>query len=185
MNLSRIPAGLMSRWRNCSLRLRGARIDGYCWLRGVDIPRGHRRIRLGTGVMLDRGVTLLCSEGGTRDGGMLIDLGDSVYVNRNTIIDASEGIAVGERCMIGPGCYITDHDHQITPGGAPGDGALVGKPVTIGARAWLGAHAMVLKGVQIGAGAVVGAGSVVTRDVPAGTVAVGNPARVVRHLEPT
>ena len=37
------------------------------------------------------------------------------------------------------------------------------------------------RGVRIGAGAVIGAGSVVTREVPAGAIAVGNPARVVRR----
>jgi len=183
MNLSRIPAGLMSRWRNWMLRMRGVRLDGYCWLRGIDIPRGHRKIRLGKKVMLDRGVTLLCSEGGSDGNGALIELGDSVYVNRDTIIDASEKVEIGSRCMIGPGCYITDHDHQIEAGSAPGDGALVGKPVMIGARAWLGAHTVVLKGVQIGEGAVVGAGSIVTRDVPADSIAVGNPAKVVRQID--
>jgi galactoside O-acetyltransferase len=39
----------------------------------------------------------------------------------------------------------------------------------------------VLPGVRIGAGAVIGAGSVVSRSIPAMTVAVGNPARVVRE----
>ncbi len=47
---------------------------------------------------------------------------------------------------------------------------------------WLGGGAIVLPGVTIGADTVVGAGAVVTRDLPAGVVAVGNPARIVRHL---
>lgn len=40
-----------------------------------------------------------------------------------------------------------------------------------------------MAGVTIGEGAVIGAGSIVTKDVPANTIAVGNPARVVRTLE--
>ncbi len=47
---------------------------------------------------------------------------------------------------------------------------------------WLGGGAVVLPGVTIGDDSVIGAGAVVTRDVPAGVVAVGNPARVVRKL---
>jgi maltose O-acetyltransferase len=47
---------------------------------------------------------------------------------------------------------------------------------------WLGGGVIVCPGVTIGADTVVGAGSVVTRDLPAGVVAVGSPARVLREL---
>ena len=46
----------------------------------------------------------------------------------------------------------------------------------------IGANATLLPGVVIGENALVGAGAVVTRDVPAGAVALGNPARVVKHI---
>jgi hypothetical protein len=49
---------------------------------------------------------------------------------------------------------------------------------------WLGDHATVLKGVTIGANSVVAARSVVTKDVPANVIVAGNPARVVRELDP-
>ena len=48
----------------------------------------------------------------------------------------------------------------------------------------IGTGAVLLGGITIGEGAVVGAGSVVTRDVPAGAVVAGNPARVLRMVEP-
>jgi len=57
-----------------------------------------------------------------------------------------------------------------------------GKPVDIGADAWVGGGAIILPGVSPGARAVIGAGSVVTRDIPAGVLAVGNPCRVVRDI---
>ena len=41
---------------------------------------------------------------------------------------------------------------------------------------------IVCPGVTIGENTVVGAGAVVTKDLPANVVAVGNPARVIRHL---
>jgi acetyltransferase-like isoleucine patch superfamily enzyme len=55
--------------------------------------------------------------------------------------------------------------------------------VTIGAGAWLGAGAKILDGVAIGDGAIVGAGAVVRDSVPAAAIAVGIPARVVKHRD--
>ena len=55
-------------------------------------------------------------------------------------------------------------------------------PIRIGDDSWLGGGVVVLPGVTIGARCVIGAGSVVIRDIPDDSVAVGNPARVVRRL---
>jgi acetyltransferase-like isoleucine patch superfamily enzyme len=55
-------------------------------------------------------------------------------------------------------------------------------PIVIEDDVWIGFGSVVLPGVRIGAGSVIGAKSVVTRDVPAGVIAAGNPARVIRRL---
>lgn len=54
-------------------------------------------------------------------------------------------------------------------------------PVTLGHDVWIGHGVVILPGCGIGTGAVVGAGAIVTRDVPPYTIAVGNPARVVKR----
>jgi maltose O-acetyltransferase len=56
------------------------------------------------------------------------------------------------------------------------------EPITIGDNVWLGGGVIVCPGVTIGADTVVGAGAVVTDDLPAGVLAVGSPARLVRSL---
>jgi maltose O-acetyltransferase len=56
------------------------------------------------------------------------------------------------------------------------------EPISIGDNVWLGGGVIVLPGVTIGHDTVVGAGAVVTKDLPAGVLALGNPARVVREL---
>lgn len=61
---------------------------------------------------------------------------------------------------------------------------LLCKPVLIRQGAWIGAGATILPGVSIGKYAIIGAGSVVTNDVPDFAVAVGNPAKVVKELDP-
>jgi maltose O-acetyltransferase len=71
--------------------------------------------------------------------------------------------------------------HPIDPGPrrAAWEGA---EPITLGDNVWLGGGVIVCPGVAIGADTVVGAGAVVTRDLPAGVVAVGTPARVLREI---
>lgn len=172
--VARILAGLTSRFRALRLRSRGVSIAGPVWLRAIEVPRQAHRISLQPRVALDRGITLLVS--GDPAAGMALRIGAESYINRHTIIDASESIEIGESCMIGPFCYITDHDHVFDASGRLGTG-LHSRPVRIGAGCWIGAHVSILKGVTIGAGAIIGAGAVVTRDVAPGTTVVGNPAR--------
>lgn len=177
----RLLQGLASRWRKFCYALRGVRFDGSAWLRAIEIPRFPERIRLGHGVALDRGVTLLVSEHekNASDDGPVISLGERCYVNRQTMLDACDSLSIGPGTMIGPFCYLTDHDHVRDEQGSLTSGQLKSAPVRLGKDCWLGAHVSVLKGVTIGDGAVVGAGAVVTKDVPAGATVVGNPARVI------
>jgi acetyltransferase-like isoleucine patch superfamily enzyme len=176
----RLIHGIASRIRRAFYAAQGMQFAGPCWLRNIEVPRGHREIRIGRDAALDRGVTLIVS--GPPAATHKISIGAAVYINRYAIIDASESITIGSRTMIGPHCYITDHDHAIGSGVAPGDAPLVAAPVDVGESCWVGAHVTILKGVTIGAGAVIGAGSVVTKSIPASSVAVGNPARVIRSL---
>jgi acetyltransferase-like isoleucine patch superfamily enzyme len=170
--------GVASRLRVLFYRAMGMTIDGHVSLRAIEIPRRSRGITLYDGAALDRGVTLLAVSDDAR-----IVIGRRCYLNRHTMIDANGLVEIGDDVMIGPFCYITDHDHAVARAAAPAAGALFTDPTRIGSRAWLGAHVSVLKGITIGEGTVVGAGSVVTRSLPAGVIAVGNPARVLREIE--
>lgn len=175
----RLRQGLASRWRNLYYRALGLKLQGYVWMRSIDIPRNYSDIQIDIGCSLDLGVTLLCS----RESGSSpkIQIGSHTYINRYTFLDAIESLTIGQNCAIGPHCYITDHDHGLDPNFPPLDQAMVSKPTFIGHQVWLGAHVTVLKGVKIGDYAVVGAGSVVTRDIPARAIAVGVPAQVIKH----
>jgi len=64
------------------------------------------------------------------------------------------------------------------------EGTVKARPIRIESNVWIGFDACVLPGVTIGRGSVVGARSVVMDDVPPFTVVAGNPARVIRQLEP-
>ena len=58
------------------------------------------------------------------------------------------------------------------------------RPIHIERNVWIGFDSCVLPGVTVGEGSVIGARSVVTEDVPPYTVVAGNPARVIRRLDP-
>lgn len=92
-------------------------------------------------------------------------------------------VSIGDDVQIGPGVQLLTATHPVEPG--PRRDKWEGSaPIVIEDNVWLGGGVVVCPGVRIGADTVVGAGAVVTRDLPAGVVAVGNPARVVRGVRP-
>lgn len=172
--LLRYPASARSRLRIAWLRMLGARIGKRCRFMAIEVPRNPWDLAISDNVALDSGVILLST--GRRVQAPRIRIGEHVYVNRHTMFDSSCSIDVGPNVMIGPYCYITDHDHRTTDGALARDQSFLEAPVSIGPNVWLGAGVIVLKGVAIGEGAVVGAGSVVTRSVPARSRVAGCPA---------
>jgi acetyltransferase-like isoleucine patch superfamily enzyme len=91
-------------------------------------------------------------------------------------------IHVGKGVMLAPNCALYPYDHGIAPDQPICDQPLTSRgPIYIGDHAWLGVGVVVLGGVTIGEGAVIGAGALVSVDIPDGGVAVGNPARTIRH----
>lgn len=179
----RISIAVRSRFRNFYWKIRGVQMLGYSWLQAIEIPRNHHEIMIHPNCALDRGVVLLCSGESqieSKKNAKLV-IGEGTYLNRNVFLDAAQLIQVGKQCGIGPGCYITDHDHGLDPKLAPLEQVLISKPTYIGDRVWIGANVTILKGVTIGDDAVIGAGSVVTKDVPKQAIAVGNPAKIIRY----
>ena len=112
-------------------------------------------------------------------------LDEGVELSGTSITARSKTIHIGRHTLIGPNCAIMDADfHALWPAEtrhlepAPERDA----DVTIGAHVWVGMRCLILKGVNIGDGSIIAAGSVVTRDVPAGCLAAGSPARVIKML---
>lgn len=174
--LIRYPRAAASRIRIMRLRVCGVRFGRKCWIRRIHVPRNPWDIVLDDLVALDDEVVLLTT--GKRGARPKLLIGRSTYVNRFTMFDASLHISIGADCMIGPYCYITDHDHGSGDGPISNQ-ALVEAPVKVGNNVWIGAHAIILKGVSIGDNAIIGAGAVVTTDVGPGERVAGVPARQI------
>lgn len=90
-------------------------------------------------------------------------------------------ITIGEDVQVGPNVQLLTPTHPLDPETRRAKWEAA-KPITIGNNVWLGGGAIVLPGVTIGDNTVVGAGAVVAKDLPANVIAVGNPARVIRHI---
>jgi acetyltransferase-like isoleucine patch superfamily enzyme len=111
-----------------------------------------------------------------------IRLGDRVGMTGCTVC-AQTRIDIGSGVLLGANSVVADTDfHALDPARRAQPGAAA--PIVIEDDVFVGMHALILKGTRIGRGSVIGAGSVVTRDIPPGVVAAGNPARVVRTLNP-
>jgi maltose O-acetyltransferase len=115
------------------------------------------------------------------DLGYQLTIGARVFANFGLVALDVAAITIGDDVQIGPNVQLLTPTHPVDADARRAKWEAA-EPITIGDNVWLGGGAIVLPGVTIGADTVVGAGSVVTRDLPAGVVAVGNPARVIRTL---
>jgi maltose O-acetyltransferase len=105
-----------------------------------------------------------------------------VFVNMNCVFLDPAPIVIGAQAQLGPAVQLLTATHPLDAA-ARVAGPELARPITVGARAWLGGGVIVGPGVTIGPDTVVGAGSVVVRELPGGVMAVGNPCRVIRRLD--
>lgn len=115
------------------------------------------------------------------DYGFQTHIGARTFVNFGLVALDVARITIGDDVQIGPRVQLLTPTHPLDPVERREKWESAG-PITIEDNVWLGGGVIVCAGVTIGADTVVGAGAVVTRDLPAGVLAVGTPARVVRLL---
>ena len=115
------------------------------------------------------------------DYGYNIEIGENFYANVNCVILDGAAVRFGDNVFIAPDCgfYTAGHPFDVEQ---RNKGLEYAHPITVGNNVWIGAKVCVLPGVTIGDNCVIGAGSIVTRDIPAGSLAVGNPCRVIRQI---
>ncbi len=114
----------------------------------------------------------------------VIEVGDSAGLTGATLCAACS-ITIGRRVRIGANSTITDSDFHPLEITERRDNPRNGRtaPVIVEDDVFIGMQTLVLKGSHIGHGSVIGAGSVVAGRIPAGVIAAGNPARIVRELK--
>ena len=153
--------------------------------------RAAEGLRIGRGASVYIGVMFDVGPAGR------VAVGDFALVNGAWIISDSL-VEIGDYCLISWRVVLMD-SYRVpfdmaarrrlleriplgSPRRIPSDAPA--RPIRIGRNVWIGFDACVLPGVTIGEGSIVGARSVVMEDVPPYTVVAGNPARIIRSLEP-
>ena len=114
------------------------------------------------------------------DCGRNIHFGKKVFINAGCKFQDQGGIYIDDGALIGHNVMLATINHMEDPNLR---GGMIFKPIHIGKNVWIGANATILQGVTIGDGAIVAAGAVVTKDIPAGKVAAGVPAKVIRDVK--
>jgi acetyltransferase-like isoleucine patch superfamily enzyme len=149
-------------------------------------------VKLGRDVAIYHFVNLYgCEIGDGSKIGSFVEIQKGARIGRNCKVSSHtficEGVTVEDEVFIGHGVNFINDNY---PRAALPTGALQTEkdwkvmPTVVKRGASIGTGATILGGILIGEGAIVGAGSVVTKDVPSAAIVAGNPARVVRMLEP-
>lgn len=148
---------------------------------------GERYISIGAGTIIGPYVSLSAGVSPAHELGVdeVVTIGDRCLIGKGSGIVGHERVVIGNDVFTGHHVYITDANHGYEDPGVPtGQQFAPPRPVTIGDGSWLGHGSIVLPGATVGRHVVVGAGSVVTGNLPDFSVAVGNPARVIRRYVP-
>lgn len=100
------------------------------------------------------------------------------HVSITTNVNLGRHVHLNMNCSVGHDAIINDYV-SVFPG------ARISGNVTLGQSVTIGTGASVIQGRTVGSGSFIGSGATVTNDIPAGTTAVGVPARPLRQIRPT
>lgn len=114
-------------------------------------------------------------------------VGNNIDIGWMTSIAVGRRVEIGNNVRIAGRCFLAGYpghplNAEARAAGLPETDAQVGD-IILEEDVWLATSVYVMAGVRIGKGTIVAAGSVVTHDLPAGVLAAGTPARIVRTLE--
>ena len=117
-----------------------------------------------------------------------LEIGEGSVLGYLNLISVAQHVRIGRHCLFAGEIKIIDNNsHSLDAERRRTNEPLLPAevaPIVIEDDVWIGTNCIILKGVTIGRGAVIAAGAVVTKSVPPFTVAAGNPARVIKRIEP-
>lgn len=147
--------------------------------------RGRKFIDLGSNLTTGVGCRF---EAFSESGQITLFFGDNVQINDYVHICAMKEVRIGNNVLMAGKIFISDNSHGFykgteedsSPDTIPIDRLYRIDPIKIEDNVWIGESVTIMPGVNIGYGSIIGSNSVVTKDVPSYTIALGNPAKVVK-----
>ncbi len=107
--------------------------------------------------------------------------GKGLIIENDVIVDPHHcwHIELGDNVKLGPRVFLLAHDASTK---IKFNYTRIGK-IKMGNRVFIGAGSLIMPGTTIGDDVLIGAGSVVTGNIPSGSLAVGNPVKVIGTTE--
>lgn len=119
----------------------------------------------------------------------VIKFGNNIQINDYVHIAAAKGVTIADDVLIAGKVFISDINHGTyngeesdNPNTPPNRRKLSARPITIEKNVWIGESVCIMPGTTIGRGSIIGALSVVTKNIPPYSIAVGNPAKVIKEF---
>ncbi len=164
-------------------KYRKAHVGGNTFLDATVQVLGWKNVRIGQDCVVGEYSWLNVNHRETDDEAIVIE--DNCFVGRRNFFSAARRIRLGAYCLTGTDCRFLGADHIFTSPFIPyiRSGVTTEGEINIGVNCWLGADVTVLGNVRVGHGSIIGACTVVTRDIPPFSLAVGNPARILRRYD--
>ncbi|MDD2974741.1 MAG: acyltransferase [Aliarcobacter cryaerophilus] len=142
---------------------------------------GLKNIRIGSNNIISDDTWLNVND--RTDGKIGIEIGNNCYIGKRNFFNSSAKITLKDYFMSGINCSLLGSDHLIDEPLKPyiHTGTTNDTSIYIGTNVWFGANVTVIGDVKIGHGSIIGANSLVLKDIPPFSIAVGNPAKVIKR----
>ena len=141
------------------------------------VGKSKNSIIIGKGTEFGPNCGILAKENDTK-----ITIGENCNFGQNVHIGGIGNVEIGNNALFASNILIlsTNHNYEDALTAVKFQGSRGGN-IKIGSDGWVGDGATILAGANIGNHCIIGSKSVITKDIPDYSVAVGNPARIVKR----
>lgn len=155
----------------------------YVYIASDVLLIGVFRIRLGSNVAIGSGSWLNINDRDSPTDALVI--GDNCFIGRRNFFSVGRSIILRDYCLTAMNCAFIGSSHRYDdPMSAyMTTGVTLDADIYVGANCFFGYGSQVIGNVRIGHGCVIGAGTLIRGDIPPFSLAVGNPAKVIKRFD--
>jgi acetyltransferase-like isoleucine patch superfamily enzyme len=142
---------------------------------------GKENIRVGRNTCVSQGSWLNINH--RHKGKIAIEIGNNCFIGKNNFFTSGDMISIGDYTLTSIDCKFIGSTHKINDPEVPYllTGTTDTDQIIIGVNCFIGAGVTVLGNVKVGHGSVIGANSLVLHDIPPFSIAIGNPAKIIKQ----